>query len=80
MKHHTERYREVEQLVSWCNGNNLSLNVDKTKEVVIDFRRTPVDHSPLFISGSTVESVRSSGEHRQRPHLVSLQARRHSNA
>jgi len=33
--------------------------VDKTKEMVVDFRRTPADHSPLFISGSTVERVSS---------------------
>ncbi|KAI4879699.1 hypothetical protein NFI96_007536 [Prochilodus magdalenae] len=39
--------------------NNLSLNVDKTKEKVVDFRRTRRYHSPLHIDGSTVEIVRS---------------------
>ncbi|KAL0150126.1 hypothetical protein M9458_054553 [Cirrhinus mrigala] len=34
-------YREeVTQLVEWCGANNLSLNVNKTKEVVIDFSST----------------------------------------
>ncbi|KAL0204575.1 hypothetical protein M9458_002593, partial [Cirrhinus mrigala] len=33
-------YREeVAQLVEWCGANNLSLNVSKTKKVVMDFRR-----------------------------------------
>ncbi|KAI4879117.1 hypothetical protein NFI96_007767 [Prochilodus magdalenae] len=36
----------------WCRTNNLSLN--KTKEMVVDFRRTRRDHSPLHIHGSTV--------------------------
>lgn len=50
----------MEQLASACNDKNLSLNVDKTEEMVVDFRRTPADtSSPLFISGSTVEMIRS---------------------
>ncbi|KAF7646431.1 hypothetical protein LDENG_00188040, partial [Lucifuga dentata] len=40
-------YREeVEQLVDWCNLNNLVLNVDKTKEIIVDFRRTQRSHTP----------------------------------
>lgn len=54
-------YREeVYQLVVWCRDNNLSLNVDKTKEMIVDFRRTQADHSPLHINGTTVDRVRSS--------------------
>ncbi|KAL0195198.1 hypothetical protein M9458_008770, partial [Cirrhinus mrigala] len=53
-------YREkVAQLAEWCGANNLSLNVGKTKEVVMDFRRNSVDHLPLTIDGSTVERVSS---------------------
>ncbi|XP_068163653.1 probable E3 ubiquitin-protein ligase makorin-1 [Antennarius striatus] len=34
------RYREeVEHLVHWCRHNNLCINVGKTKEMVVDFRR-----------------------------------------
>ncbi len=42
-------YREeVAQLAEWCGANNLSLNVSKTKEVVVDFRRTnSTDHRQL---------------------------------
>ncbi len=50
---------EVAQLAEWCSANNLSLNVGKTKEVVMDFRRNSVDHPPLTIDGSTVERVGS---------------------
>ncbi|KAM9776022.1 uncharacterized protein ACBT44_001186 [Syngnathus typhle] len=34
------QYRlEVDLLTTWCRDNNLLLNVDKTKEVVVDFRK-----------------------------------------
>ncbi|KAK1791082.1 hypothetical protein P4O66_002119 [Electrophorus voltai] len=39
-KDNESAYREeVRELVSWCKVNNLYLNVDKTKEMVVDFRR-----------------------------------------
>ncbi|KAK3560731.1 hypothetical protein QTP86_016561, partial [Hemibagrus guttatus] len=50
---------EVQRLTAWCKANSLSLNVDKTKEMVVDFRRAQSDHSPLFIDGSPVEIVES---------------------
>ncbi len=56
-KHYRE---EVAQLAEWCGTNNLSLNVGKTKEVVLDFRRrNSIDHPPLTIDSSTVERVSS---------------------
>ncbi|KAK1787316.1 hypothetical protein P4O66_002818 [Electrophorus voltai] len=49
-------YREeVQELVSWFKVNNLHLNADKTKEMVVDFRRARRDHAPLTINGSSVE-------------------------
>lgn len=33
--HHAYR-EEVEQLVNWCGRNDLILNVDKTKEIIVD--------------------------------------------
>ncbi|KAK3513506.1 hypothetical protein QTP70_015492, partial [Hemibagrus guttatus] len=50
---------EVQQLTAWCKDNNLSLNVDKTKEMVVDFRRAQSGHSTLFIDGSSVEIIKS---------------------
>ncbi|KAK3516330.1 hypothetical protein QTP70_009386 [Hemibagrus guttatus] len=59
-KNDKSAYREeVQQLTGWCKDNKLSLNVDKTKEIVVDFRRAQSGHSPLFIDGSFVEIVKS---------------------
>ncbi|KAK3510770.1 hypothetical protein QTP70_022483, partial [Hemibagrus guttatus] len=59
-KNDESAYREeVQQLSAWCKANSLSLNVDKTKEMVVDFRRAQSHHSPLFIDGSPVEIVKS---------------------
>ncbi|KAL0155955.1 hypothetical protein M9458_050218, partial [Cirrhinus mrigala] len=55
----THYREEVAQLVEWCGANNLSLNVSKTKEVVMDFRRNSADHPPLTIDSSAVERVSS---------------------
>ena len=31
--------KEVSALADWCQENNLSLNVNKTKELVVNFRK-----------------------------------------
>lgn len=59
-------YREeVLQLMDWCRTNK-SLNVNKTKEIVVDFRRACQDHYPLNINGSLIkimQSIKSPGVH-----------------
>ncbi|KAF7642264.1 hypothetical protein LDENG_00261190 [Lucifuga dentata] len=36
-----EEYRRlISDFVVWCNQNHMQLNVTKTKEMVVDFRRT----------------------------------------
>ncbi len=41
---------EVERLTSWCQDNCLSLNVSKTKELIVDFRkRQQRPYTPLMI-------------------------------
>ncbi len=50
---------EVSRLAGWCSDHNLSLNVEKTKEIVVDFRRVHSLHAPLTINGATVERVSS---------------------
>ncbi len=51
---------EVERLTSWCQDNCLSLNVSKTKELIVDFRkREQQPYTPLMISGTPVERVSS---------------------
>ncbi len=38
---------EVSTLTKWCQENHLSLNIDKTKELVVDFRRQSREHTPI---------------------------------
>lgn len=51
--------QEVRDLVDWCGENNLCLNVGKTKELVVDFRRRSHSPSPLLINGAPVEIVQT---------------------
>ncbi|XP_077990622.1 uncharacterized protein LOC144444944 [Glandiceps talaboti] len=51
-------YRDqVDRIVGWCADNNLELNVDKTKEIIVDFRKKRMYHTPLNIHGKEVEIV-----------------------
>ena len=53
-------YRDdVECLTDWCERNNLELNVSKTKEIVVDFRKLKPVHAVLTINNSAVEIVDS---------------------
>ena len=53
-------YRDdVKQLVSWCASNDLVLNVSKTKEIVVDFRKSKSVLSTLIVNNSEVEIVDS---------------------
>ena len=51
-------YREeVRALRVWCQENNLSLNVYKTKEMIMAFRKQQREHPPIHIEGTAVEKV-----------------------
>ncbi len=53
-------YREeVSTLIKWCQENHLSLNIDKTKELVVDYRRQSREHTPITIDKTPVERVDS---------------------
>jgi hypothetical protein len=53
-------YREeVRALGVWCQENNLSLNVNKTTEMVVDFSKQQREHPPIHIDGTVVEKVES---------------------
>lgn len=59
-KNDVSAYREeVQRLTDWCKTNNLSVIVDKTKEMAVDFRKTQCDHSLLIIKSSLVEIVKN---------------------
>ncbi len=55
--------QEVKELAVWCSLNNLVLNMLKTVEMIVDFRRTPPPPPPalplLTIMNSTVTPVES---------------------
>ena len=55
----THYRKEVNLLTTWCRDNNLLLNVSKTKEIVVDFRKSHTEHPPLTIDGAAVERVSS---------------------
>ena len=48
---------EIELLVKWSNDNNLTLNVDETKELIVDFRKCRNLKDSIIINGSAVEQV-----------------------
>jgi hypothetical protein len=53
-------YREeVRALGVWCQENNLSPRVNKTKELIVDFREHQREHSPIHIDGTAVKKVES---------------------
>ncbi len=53
-------YREeVSTLTKWCQENHLSLNIGKTKELVVDFSRQSTEHTPITIDKTPVERVNS---------------------
>lgn len=49
----------VQYVVEWCDSNFLNLNVSKTKEMVLDFRRNKNNKEHIAINGSDVEFVPS---------------------
>ena len=48
---------EVERSGNLCRDNSLDLNVKKTKEMLIEFRKAPTVIPDLFIDGVKVERV-----------------------
>ncbi len=57
---HETAYREkVSTLTKWCQENHLSLNIDKTEQLVVDFRRQSREHTPITIDKTPVERVNS---------------------
>ncbi|KAI3357041.1 hypothetical protein L3Q82_003684 [Scortum barcoo] len=54
----THYREEIQHLTQWCSTNNLVLNTSKTKEVIVDYRRSRrTEHAPLLIHGEAVERV-----------------------
>ena len=45
----TDYREEVRDLEVCCQDNNLSLNMSKTKEMTVDFRKRRAEHAPIHI-------------------------------
>lgn len=43
----------------WCTENNLALNIKKTNEIIIDFRKKQDVHTTLHFNREMVERVSS---------------------
>ena len=50
-------YRDKVNFCKWCNDNFLLLNVAKTKELVIDYRKKKSSVNPIKIQDQEVEIV-----------------------
>jgi hypothetical protein len=51
--------REVRDLAVWCQDNNLSLSVSKTKEVIVYYMKKRAVQAPINIDGAVVVRVES---------------------
>ena len=50
-------FLEIQRFVEWCHANFLTLNVSKTKEIIIDFRLLKEIPPPVIINEQSVEIV-----------------------
>ena len=46
-------------LVEWCQENNFSLSINKTKVLIVDYRRQQREHALIHIDRVAVERVKS---------------------
>ena len=49
----------ADDVMNWCEENNMRLNVDKTKELLIYYGKTPLDIPNITIGGKVIEKVTS---------------------
>ena len=50
-------HKQIENFVDWSDTNSFYLNVSKTKELCIDFRKNQRCPKPVYIKGEAVERV-----------------------
>lgn len=56
----TAYLKEMVELVDWCDHNNLSLNTDKTKDLIVDsWGKRQDQHTPLLIGEREVDWVKT---------------------
>ena len=47
--------KEVRDQTVWCQDNNLSLNVSKTKELIADYRKKQAEQATINLDRAVVE-------------------------
>ena len=52
----TAHREEVRDLAMCCQDNNLSLNVIKAKEMIVDYRKRRAKHAPILIDRAVVST------------------------
>lgn len=50
---------EVQRFAVWCARNNLSVDTLKTKEMVIDYKKSKAAPAPLYVNGNSIKSPTS---------------------
>lgn len=55
----TEKRKEIEGVVGWCQANNFFLKINNMKELLIDFRKWDGVYALVSINGVEVEMVES---------------------
>ena len=71
-------YREeVRDPAVWCQDNNLSLNVSKTKELIVDNRKRWAEQAPIHIVVELVESVKLLSVHITKDLCIMFLAHQH---
>lgn len=48
---------KISRLTRWCQDNNVALNVNNTKELIVHFRRSSRDRAPIYINRTPAEQV-----------------------
>jgi hypothetical protein len=56
----TAKREEVRDMALWCQDNNLSLNMIKTKEMIVDYRKRMTEHAPFASTGLQCSRLRDS--------------------
>jgi hypothetical protein len=54
----TDYIEEVRDLAESHQGNNLTLNINNTKELIMDLRRQQREHAPIHINRAAVERMK----------------------
>ena len=47
----------IDNFIKWCDDHFLKLNISKTKELIIDYRRNAIEHRTISVHGEDVEQV-----------------------